>query len=100
MLEIRVKDSAGRESNHRLIGSMSKHGFILDPRLDDFQGLVAKGADLKSATATSFYIHVDKEDRRFFRNRIECRLSLLPPLRTSAAAALAGLPEGHPPDKD
>ena len=100
IIEIRVADSSGRETNHRLIASMSRYGFILDPRLDDFEDLAGRNVDLRNATATSFYVHVEKEDRRYFRNSIDCRLSLLPPLRTSAAAALAGSAERHPPEMD
>jgi hypothetical protein len=77
-LEIRTNDSDGEQFVHRLIPSMSRVGFIINPRLESSRDLLTSAVGGKTSSVVSFLLDVDHPSRRFFQRRASCQLAVLP----------------------
>ena len=77
-IEIRTNDSDGNQFVHRLIPSMSRAGFIINPRLESSRDFLQSAIGGKTASINSFLLDVERPSRRFFQRRLSCRLAFLP----------------------
>ena len=79
-VEIRVNDTQGRQTRHRLIPSMTSAGFIINPEMETDGNVLQAALGRPESSAVSFLVHVPRELRRFFERRVVCRLAALPEL--------------------
>jgi hypothetical protein len=74
-VQIYMKDPTGKETKHRIVPGMTARGFLISPRVQSEQDLIALAAGESLPAVRSFSVQVAEADRRFFRDRIDVQFS-------------------------
>lgn len=77
-IEIRTNDRNGRQFVHRLVPSMARAGFLINPELETARDVLESAIGDEATPVASFLVDIPRESRRFFQRTLSCRISAVP----------------------